>query len=198
MAGHHLSNRMVFGAVLLMCFLTPPLAAQALPTFNPADSRASFQAMSEYLSADGGQWRGANPNHDPERDKSPPAFGLWFDWVHEEQILELRIVVHFEESTLISSSGHFVWHPGERRVAYRMVGRNGSLTEGTTDFTDSSTFRTIATFFRPDGQSDVHRDLNMLVSHSVHSNETFARDSTGAWQSGGVYEWHRETEPAPR
>lgn len=184
------ARRLTSTAALFLC-VSQPVAAQTVPTFDPSQPRSSFQAMAEYLAADGGQWRAPNPNHDPARPNSPPAFGLWFDWVAQQRKLELRIVVHAADSTFLSSSGDFVWHPAEQRISYRMVGRNGSLTEGTTDFTDASTFRTVATFHRPNGRSTVHRDENLLVSPSVHRNETFQQDSTGAWVSGGVYEWTR-------
>ena len=179
--------------VLLVCSVVPAEAqTPVVPTFDPEDPRTSFTAMAEYLSAAGGQWRSPNPNYDASRPASPPAFGLWFVWVAERRVLELSIVVHHaDSSTTLSSKGQWVWHPGESRLTYLMIGRNGSVTEGTTAFTEPSTFTTVATFFRPNGRSSETRDENVLVSGSIHRNETFEPDQDGTWQSRGVYEWRR-------
>lgn len=152
--------------------------------------------MAEYLSADGGQWRASNPNRDPARGNAPPAFGLWFEWLPQHLRLELRIVVHFSDTTRISSTGQFAWHPRDQSVRYGMSGRNGSFTEGTTSFLNSSTFQTFATYHTRNGTATSHRDDNWIVDDSTHRNETLQLDSAGTWQSRGVYTWRRTGSPA--
>ena len=188
----------LFAAVWVSC-LNATIEAQAqIPSFDSDDPQAAFSAMAEYLSRDGGRWRAANPNHDGSRAESPPEFGLWFDWVLEQRTLELRIVLHYSDSSVVSSGGYWVWHPGEEELSYVMIGRNGSLTEGTTDFPNATTFTTVATLYRPGGTASVHRDDNVLVIETVHRNETFRRDEAGVWVSQGVYEWYRTRDDTRR
>ena len=177
-------------SVWLFASMSSPLVAQ-VPSFDPDDGNASFEAMAEYLARDGGRWRSDNPNYDPNRVNSPPAFGLWFTRALNGRVLDLRIVVHYADSTVVSSEGQWAWHPGESRLTYRMVGRNGSLTEGTTDFERPSTFTTVTTAYSRRGNASVHRDDNVLVDDSLHRNETFRRNTDGSWTSEGVYEWRR-------
>lgn len=170
----------------------PGLEAQ-VPSLDGDDPQAAFHLMAEYLSRDGGRWRGANPNHDASNGRSPAEFGLWFRSVLEGHVLELSIVLHYADSVVVSSAGSWVWHPGAGELRYQMVGRNGSLTEGTTEFPDPRTFTTLATLLLPDGRTSEHRDDNVLVDGNLHRNETFQRDPSGDWVSRGIYDWHRES-----
>ena len=177
-------TRIGFLVIALFVSLVPAAEAQSasVPTFDAANPRSSFAAMAEYLSTGSGQWRSPNPNHDATQARSAPAFGLWFAWDVERRTLELSIVVHYADSTVLSSKGQWVWHPTKHELKYQMIGRNGSLTEGVTELTEPSTFTTTATFHGPNGRT---------VNDSVHRNETFVQGEDGSWQSQGVYQWTR-------
>lgn len=181
--------------MVLCCAATQ--AQVEVPRFDAAQPEAAFRAMAQYLSAEGGRWRADNPNYDEGNERSPPAFGLWFEWDSELEVLSLEIVVYFSDRTLVSSSGQWLWHPGNEQLDYTTKNRNGSLSRGTTDFSEPSTFTTTATLYGRSGKSSVHRDVNRLVGPSVHHNETFAAQPDGSWQSQGIYEWRRETAEQP-
>ena len=159
-----------------------------VPRLDDATPEASFDAMAEYLARDGGRWVAPNPNHDGS-GASPPEFGLWFERDVNDRLLELRIVVMFSDRTVVSSRGHWAWHPAREELVYVMVDRGGGVTEGATTFPDARTFKTLATRFAGNGSSE-HRDDNVLVSPDLHRNETFHREGED-WVSGGVYEWRR-------
>ncbi len=176
----------IAGAALAV-LVTHPLLAQ-VPRLDGSVPNASFEAMAEYLARDGGRWVAVNPNHDGS-EQSPPDFGLWFERDVGGRFLELRIVVQYADRAVVSSRGHWTWHPGRQVLTYVMVDRGGGVTEGSTTFPDARTFRTLATRFTEDASSE-HRDDNVLVSPDVHRNETFRREGD-EWVSGGVYEWRR-------
>jgi hypothetical protein len=170
-----------------LCVATAPIAAQ-VPVFDSADPQASFEAMSEYLARDGGRWVASNPNYDGT-GSSPREFGLWFERDVSGLFLELRIVVLFPDRTVVSSRGHWSWHPGRAELSHVMVDRGGGVSEAVTTFPDSRTFVTIAA--RSGSYSTTeHRDDNEVVSANVHRNETFRRQGD-QWVSGGIYEWRR-------
>lgn len=168
----------------------PDGASSQVPVLDTSDAQAAFMAMGEYLARDGGRWRAPNPNADGSAN-TPPAFGLWFSRHLDGRVLELEIVIHFADRTVVSSHGQWTWHPGRGEVTYVMTDRRGGLTEGTTTFPDPATFRTIATHFGRRGNTAEQRDDNVLVSEDLHRNETFQRDGD-RWVSGGVYEWRRQ------
>lgn len=167
-----------------------PCSAQ-LPDFDPSDPVASFDAMGEYLTRDGGRWVAANPNYDGT-ESSPSAFGLWFERDVNGLFLELRIVIHFADRTVVSSRGHWAWHPVRHELTHVMVDRGGGVSEAVTTFADTRTFVTLATRAGADGNTE-HRDENVIVSPDLHRNETFRRNGD-EWVSGGVYEWRRSVD----
>ena len=184
-------------AVLLLAALAvfaslPSQAQVAVPQFDEAQPEQSFREMARYLSADGGRWRADNPNYDEDNERSPPAFGLWFEWDSGIEVLSIEIVVYFPDRTVVSSSGGWLWHPGTEALDNTTKNRNGSLSRGTTEFSEPSTFTTVATLYGRSGKASVHRDVNRLTSASVHHNETFVALPDGSWHSRGVFEWHRE------
>ena len=99
--------------------------------------------------------------------------------------------MHYPDRTVISSFGHWTWHPGRNELSYMMTDRAGGLTQGVTTFLDSKTFRTEAVRFGPGGSTAMHRDDNVVISEALHRNETFRLDG-GRPTSGGIYEWRRE------
>ena len=179
-------------AALVVFSSLPGQAQVAVPEFDEAQSEQSFRDLAGYLSAEGGRWRAENPNYDEGNERSPPAFGLWFEWDSRLEVLSLEIVVHFPDRTVVSSSGGWLWHPGTNALDYTTKNRNGTLSRGTTEFSEPSIFTTVATLYGRSGKSSVHRDVNRLVSPSVHHNETFVALPDGSWHRRGVYEWHRE------
>lgn len=184
------------GALAALLLATTHATGLQLPRFEARDPEASFAAMAEYLARDGGRWRASNPNHDPDRG-TPPEFGLWFERHLDGRVLQLRIVVHYADRTVVSSHGQWSWHPGRGELHYLMTDRGGGVTEGVTTFPEPAMFRTEATRYGPDGLTAEHRDDNLLVSDSLHRNETFAVKD-GFATSGGVYEWRRVTSKGDR
>ncbi|NKB89295.1 MAG: hypothetical protein GKS06_13840 [Acidobacteria bacterium] len=178
-------NRLVFA---MLCTAATLSAGAQEPSFEPEDTHASFQVMAEYLARDGGRWIGDNPNHDGS-ERSPHAFGLWFERDVRGHYLELKIVAHFADRDVISSRGSWAWNPDTGGLVYRMVDRGGGLTEGVTTFPDADTFATMTTRYADNGEAD-HRDTNDIIGPDEHHNETFARDN-GEWVSGGIYIWRR-------
>ena len=152
--------------LLLLC-LPADLGAQ-VPDFSRLRPQAAFAATAS----------------------SPPAFGLWFTEELGGRVLNLRIVIHYPDRDVVSSSGRWAWNPATSQVSYRTVDRGGGLTEGVTTFPDAAVFRTVATRYSQRGPPSNHRDDNLLVSADVHRNETFEETAQG-WVSRGIYEWIR-------
>jgi hypothetical protein len=171
------------------------LLAQEVPVLDSADPLRSFGATAEYLSADGGRWKAANPDYNPSAPRGPSHFGLWFDWHPNLQLLELRIVTHVGDSARVSSRGHWVWHPGGESLRYVMSSPGGRYTEGDTTFESPHTFTTVATLYRSGDPPSQHRDENVLVSPGLHRNLSFQKAADGTWTNQGTYEWHRVRSP---
>lgn len=177
----------------LPMLLAPPAAAsQEVPTLDASTPREAFHQMAEYLAGHGGKWRGENPNHDATNDRSPSHFGLWFEEVANGHGLELTIVAHFDDTTVVSSRGYWAWHPGREELLHWAVGRNGYYAEGVTDFPAEDTFRSTMRQFLPNGGTAPHRDSNVLVDEDTHTNVSYSQDEEGAWVAGTEWVWQRE------
>ncbi len=176
-------------AATLVLAMDPVSAAAQVAPFDTTDGQASFLTMSEYLTRDGGKWRAPNPQHDGSA-RSPEAFELWFDSHFSGRILQIQIVVQYADRTVVSSHGQWMWHPGAGELRYLVAHRGGAVTEGVTTFPNATTFVTLATRTGRNGVVREQRDDNVMVSPSLHRNETF-RMEAGGWTSGGVFEWSR-------
>ena len=143
-----------------------------------------YDALAEYLSQGSGQWIGENKNHDPTNERSPMAFGLWFERPLPV-LLTLKIVAYMQDTVLISSQGTFNWHPIEQRVVHSMSDRGSGYSEGITSFPNDSTFISVMQIYRPDGSTYDHKDENFIVDQNTHRNTSFSMDEDGSWKVCG-------------
>ncbi|NND01024.1 MAG: hypothetical protein HKN85_12655 [Gammaproteobacteria bacterium] len=181
-------RRRILASIALMAWFFPTLILAQQNLFDPEDPLASFEAMAEYLARDGGLWLADNPGYDGTQS-SPASFGLQFERDVSGLFLELQIVVNFVDRAVVSSRGHWAWHPARNVLTHVMIDRGGGLTEATATFPDASRFVTVGTRFSR-GDTTEHRDDNLIVGPDLHRNETFSR-AGDEWKSGGIYEWRR-------
>lgn len=157
----------------------------------------NFEVLAEYLSRGSGHWVGENENHDPSNERSPEAFGLWFERPLPA-LLTLKIVAYMKDTVLISSQGTFNWHPIKQQVIHSMSDRGNGYADGFTSFPNDSTFISVMQIYRPDGSSYDHKDENFIVDEDMHRNTSYAKDEDGNWVERGNWIWRRKQHSLAR
>ncbi len=153
----------------------------------------NFNSMADYLCTGSGKWTGVNRKHEPSNERSPKAFGLWFER-SIPSLMTLKIVAYVQDTILISSQGIFAWHPIKQQVIHSTSDRGNGYSEGISAFPNDSTFISTMMVYRPGGSSYAHKDENFIVSENVHRNTSFGKDADGNWIERGNWTWTRDPE----
>ena len=72
------------------------------------------------------------------------------------------------------------------------MARNGTYGEGTTDFPNDTTFRTVMLEHPPSAASYSHRDDNFFIDEDTHTNISYRKAEDGSWVPSGEWVWTRE------
>jgi len=150
-----------------------------------------FDKIGNYLSAGSGKWTGPNKKYDSKNPKSPKAFGLWFERPINN-LLTLKIVAYFKDTTLISSQGTFSYNPIKKQFIHVTADRGNGFSEGVTTFPNDSTFISTMINYHPDGSAYGHKDENFIISDNLHKNISFKKDEQGNWVEQGQWTWTRD------
>lgn len=164
--------------------------AQTKP-IETSEEWKNFDKLADYLSRGSGKWVGENPNYKPSNERSPKAFGLWFERPLPG-LMTLTIVAYVKDTVVISSQGTFNWHPTEKKVIHSTSDRGNGYSEGITSFPNDSTLISVMKIFRPNGKIYDHKDENFVVSEDMHRNTSFGKDENGNWVEKGSWVWKRE------
>lgn len=156
-----------------------------------SDEWQNYDALAEYLSREGGKWIGENSQYDSTNERSPKAFGLWFNRPLSV-MLTLKIVAYVQDTVLVSSQGTFNWHPIKQEVFHAMSDRGNGYSDGITSFPNDSSFVSIMKIYRLDGNVYDHRDDNFIINENEHRNTSFKRNAAGEWEKIGSWIWKRE------
>lgn len=152
-----------------------------------------FEKMANYLSMGSGEWTGENKKYNEDNPRSPKAFGLWFERPMKN-LLTLKVVAYYKDSTTLSSQGLFSWHPIKKHFIHITADRGNGYSEGVSEFLNDSTFISTMIVYRPDGKFFDHKDENFIVSENVHRNTSFKKDEQGNWVENGSWTWTRDPD----
>ena len=167
--------------------------AQENGSFEGSDEWNNFDTMADYLSAGSGKWTGVNPKHDPANERSPTAFGLWFERPMPS-LMTIKIVAYMQDTIRLSSQGIFAWHPLKKQVIHTTSDFGNGYSEGISSFPSDTTFISTMMVYRRNGSSYDHKDENFIVSKDVHRNTSFGKDADGNWFQRGGWTWTRDPE----
>lgn len=167
---------------------SPPQSAQ-----DPSAPQGmeGFRRMVSYLAGGSGRWRAPNSKHDPTRNTSPEAIGLWFQASARGNILQLTVVGHVGPQVHKWSESYWLWHPGRKEILYHEVGPNGAVRMGTTHFTDENTFITLTEAVSPTGNIASNRGENIIIDENAHRTTAYALDPEGQWIEQNALTWTR-------
>ena len=179
----------------LTAFTVPGSAPQSAEIPSAPQGMEAFQRMVSYLAGGSGRWRAPNPRHDPTREASPQAIGLWFQEAAGGNLLQLTVVGHVGSQIRKWEVGYWLWHPGRKEILYHEVSINGQVRMGTTHFTDENTFVTLTEAVGVTGPPAQNRGENVFLDENSHRTTAYALDSEGKWIEQNALTWTR-TPPA--
>lgn len=178
--------------LILASFLFTTLLGQGqTPTSQDEMQKQHFDKMANYLSRDNGKWIGENQRYKPDNPRSPKTFGLWFERPMAN-LLTIKIVSHFEDTTMISSQGIFSWHHEKKCFIHVTADQGNGFSQGASEFPTDTTFISTMTVYRPSGKFYDHRDENFIVDENTHRNISYNKDEEGNWIEKGRWTWVRD------
>ncbi len=179
-------------ATILILLLTG-LLFNSLQAQDKGSSKKDFLRMASYLSSGTGKWMTKNPNYDPENLSSSKGFGLWFTQKLKQNLLHLTHVVYRGDTAHVTGESYWLWHPGEQRINYYSISNRGNFTDGETYFVSDEKFITTEYSFSPDGQIQLHKDENIIISEDEHKTISSYYENS-KWHVIGNYTFIKNQE----
>jgi TolB protein len=148
-----------------------------------------------FLLQDGGKWKVANKNYDPNDESSPKYYGYEYSKGLNENTMQMKSTGYFPKLSAWKTTwdGFYTWNSKKQKIIFQTVNTTGDIVTGESDKILKSGISFINTYTPLIGSEKKQKYLQTFTANQFHSISYLKENNK--WEIQNTLTWSRLEQP---